>query len=494
MEFTREYDSWKNKLAGELAGVRKSAEVVRLIDRLWYEAAFEVIRKGDVYNPSGSRFIPKVYLVDATTAVQLRTMSVGDSFRVNGSTEKYEVLIAGQQKVWSRTVEGIMVEFDGDLEVLRESDLTRGPDGNTESRVAIATFPVAHVVAHRTVSVQKSPYWCTFPIGDGQASPHFMRYSGLTGAAINTMLINNYISASMDRDKVFASKERILNVSRGTNWSNDEVITRGTGANYGSDGFLRPGFKYDKMIEYLYFKTVEMDTSGYKGGIEDGIEDGTVDEDEKVVDLMFQKAWLKKFASALVPRGMEFQHSFITTLQRCLGQTIMKRLDIEMREDEELESESKLLQSFQEYSDNYGENVGDVDEEHGGDLLFKIETQWEKDISQIFESSNTSAHVKEIVRSKYLSRAYRIAKVIHKSYKVAREDAMERKRISSEAENQPKSADALATEFAVEAQAFANGLAMSALLATTSLALNLFQARVATFFGAFLALNNISGK
>jgi len=72
---------------------------------------------------------------------------------------------------------------------------------------------------------------------------------------------------------------------------------------------------------------------------------------------------------------------------------------------------------------------------------------------------------------------------------------MEKKQISAEAENEPKSADALVTDFAVEAQAFANGLAMSAMLATVSLALSLGNGGpIAFYFGIVLALNNIQGK
>jgi hypothetical protein len=35
------------------------------------------------------------------------------------------------------------------------------------------------------------------------------------------------------------------------------VVTRGTGANYGEDGFLRPGFKYGEGIKYLHSKLTE---------------------------------------------------------------------------------------------------------------------------------------------------------------------------------------------------------------------------------------------
>ncbi len=40
------------------------------------------------------------------------------------------------------------------------------------------------------------PKGITF-LGDEQSSPHFMRYSGLTGAAINSMLFNDFLGAAV---------------------------------------------------------------------------------------------------------------------------------------------------------------------------------------------------------------------------------------------------------------------------------------------------------
>ncbi len=480
MEFTREYDLWKNTTVRELGGDSKSAEIARLIDRLWYEAAFEVMRGGDVYNPSGSKFIPKVFLIDSSRSVPLRSMTVGDSFRIKrNDTEKYEVLIPGSQKVWVRSVEGFLLELDGDEDVLRQSDLTRSPDGNVESRVAIATFPVGHVVGHRALSVQNSSYWCTFPIGDGQASPHFMRYSGLTGAAINSMLINNYIAAGLDTTKIFSSKERILALSKETNWSNEEVVRRGTGANYGVDGFLRPGIKYDKLIEYLYHKAIEMSAAGYK-------------DENKPMEEMFQNAWLQKYAAALVPRGMEVEPSYIGALEHCLRKAILRKLAMEMSDEKELKQEDSFLAWFQAYADM---DEKQQSEEGNRDLMSGVVTIWEDDVKKMFESNNTSKRIQDIVLGKYIDHAKTMAEVLRQSYKVAREDYMESKRTSSEGENEPKSTDALVTDFAVEAQAFANGLAKSALLASISLALggeNNMQG--AKYFGIFLALFNIPGE
>ena len=78
-------------------------------------------------------------------------------------------------------------------------------------------------------------------IGDEQATPHFMRYSGLTGACINSMLFNNFIRQAIigvpfiDRFRLYCFE---------TNWNNGEVVLRGCGSNFGEEGFLRPGFLY----------------------------------------------------------------------------------------------------------------------------------------------------------------------------------------------------------------------------------------------------------
>ena len=136
MEFPREYDRWKkNAISDAVQNVentrRTSGKLNAVIDRLWYEAAFAVISRGDVYNPSGSSYIPKLYLIDVKRAVKLHTLKIGDNFRLSGDStmeNKYEVLIPGKgKKVWVRNVEGILSELDGTVDVLLQSDLTRRP-------------------------------------------------------------------------------------------------------------------------------------------------------------------------------------------------------------------------------------------------------------------------------------------------------------------------------------------------------------------------------
>ena len=134
MEFPREYDRWKSNAVsaavGHTSDSRTERKLAAVIDRLWYEAAFDVISRGDVYNPSGSAFIPKVYLINVKRDAKLHTLKIGDSFRLSGELarkDKYEVLIPGKDKVWVRNIEGILSELDGATDVLRQADLTRSP-------------------------------------------------------------------------------------------------------------------------------------------------------------------------------------------------------------------------------------------------------------------------------------------------------------------------------------------------------------------------------
>eukprot|EP00957_Ditylum_brightwellii_P193130 14704822-Ditylum_brightwellii.AAC.1 len=222
MEFTREYEVWKYKIVDEIVGAAPNAGRLKgtlraQCDRLWYEACIAVITRGDVYNPSGKFYVPRIWFIPGYTDTKLRKLPEGEAFRIKSDKkQKYEVVVPGSKKVLVRSIEGYVSYLSGDTIVHLESDLTRQPDGNAESRVSIATFPVSHYVNYRAINVQPSSYWCTFSIGDGQSSPHFMRYSGLTGAAINAMLINNYLGSSLRLENIL-SRKRVFQMSHETN-------------------------------------------------------------------------------------------------------------------------------------------------------------------------------------------------------------------------------------------------------------------------------------
>jgi hypothetical protein len=161
MEFTREYDRWKNQLGSELIAplARKASDsktkakleelrktIMHHIDRLWYDGVLEVIRTGDVYNPGARHRVPRLYLINSLIDEKLGSFPVGESFRLSKDPDElYEIYCKGSDlSVIARNVEGYISKLPRSTLVRREGNLTRSPDGNAESRVALATFPVAH--------------------------------------------------------------------------------------------------------------------------------------------------------------------------------------------------------------------------------------------------------------------------------------------------------------------------------------------------------------
>jgi hypothetical protein len=142
-EFPREYDQWKLNLTEQvvkaLAGIdasRMKRAMAHSIDRLWYYACLETIRTGDVYNPGARRRVPRLYLINSTVPLSLGGLPVGESCRLADSpTEKYEVLARTQFSTVVRNVEGYVVLLKNSTVVKQESNLTRCPDGNEESKV-----------------------------------------------------------------------------------------------------------------------------------------------------------------------------------------------------------------------------------------------------------------------------------------------------------------------------------------------------------------------
>lgn len=187
MEFPREYVCWKRELADNLIsraymGVTTSVSAPDLlmhhIDRLWYDSCLEIIRTGDVYNPGARHRVPRLFLIKSYSEIELSKLLLGDSFTLSQvPAQRFEILIKRPSEVVARNAQGFLVTLLPTLKVKRESNLTRTPDGNSESNVALATFPVAHFVNHRTMrpNETRTGYMYTF-IGDEQATPHFMRY------------------------------------------------------------------------------------------------------------------------------------------------------------------------------------------------------------------------------------------------------------------------------------------------------------------------------
>jgi len=156
MELPRELDQWKRDLASQLVVALqthkllegKELECAELqqtllhsIDRLWYSACLEVIRTGDVYNPGARHRVPRLFVIDSLMPVSLGKLEIGESFRLlDTPDERYELLSKQLFNVIVRNVEGYVLKLPKSANVYRQSNLTRGPDGNQESKVVCTSL------------------------------------------------------------------------------------------------------------------------------------------------------------------------------------------------------------------------------------------------------------------------------------------------------------------------------------------------------------------
>ena len=181
MEMLREYSRWKKFLVKQLSSqvpcsseerARLKQRLADSIDRLWYENCLETIRTGDVYNPGARRRVPRLYLINSDIDVEVGKLPVGESFRILGYADQvYEILDKTRSGVIVRTVEGFVFEIEKSTRVFLEGNLTRSPDGNIESKVAISTFPVGHYVNYRTMRMANVENGYVFSFaGDSQVS------------------------------------------------------------------------------------------------------------------------------------------------------------------------------------------------------------------------------------------------------------------------------------------------------------------------------------
>jgi hypothetical protein len=210
------------------------------IDRLWYESTLEIIAEGDVYNPGGRAKIPRLFTINSPFEQPLAELKELEAFRFinknyllckhdgNGQSfikveheqakfpiptqtyvrviatdvKKYlgelsqgeifrpvdifEIMKKGIRSSIVRNSGGYVCELPHTVSVGRASDLARAPDGYSESNVALASFPVTHVVSHRTFQINldrgrgddESEYITAF-VGDAQASVSFQMFTGL---------------------------------------------------------------------------------------------------------------------------------------------------------------------------------------------------------------------------------------------------------------------------------------------------------------------------
>jgi hypothetical protein len=481
MEFTREYEKWKNETVDKLVSpleqkkrikekekrnIEKLRGILRHnIDRLWYEACLEVIRLGDVYNPGAWCRVPRLHLINSYIEEDLENLSVGDSFRLtNKMKEKFEILVKNKTDILARNVEGVLTTFETTTKVFREGNLTRSPDGNTESKVAIATFPVSHYVNHRSIRLNNESKGYVFAfLGDEQSTPHFMRYSGLTGGCINAMQFNNFVRSAIV-GVPFVDRLRLY--SHETNWSNGEVIQRGTMTCFGQDGFLRPGFSYKHGMKYLQSKVIELI------------------ETKQNLDNILSRDWKIKFAASMVPRGMELNDNFLKTLKEDIDSIIFYLFLVEVMNDKDITYtgiEDILLARREKISKTRSKK--------------KHANYWKEyfaGLKPLFDDASQKR-----LQDFHCEIAKRMELVVSEVIDFAKESYLYDQRFSQELWNQPKPVDSIVDDFAVEAQNFANSLALSAVFSAAAVALVLYDARrddlanMAKIWGAIVSVLNI---
>lgn len=291
-------------------------------------------------------------------------------------------------------------------------------------------------------------------IGDEQSTPHFMRYSGLTGACINAMSFNNFLKQAVDG---VAFIDRFRTYSQETNWSNGEVIQRGTGANYGLDGFLRPGFSYKDGIDYLHSKVVEYAESGQNPS--------------KVLSY----DWSVKIAASFVPRGMELNKDFFNALCKHLQKAIVDKFVEEVKADSRVPNcnEAGIRRALKAtLARGTALNSG---------------SGWELFVKHFFKTDRQSAGILQ----QHVNVARCLERICRNVIDFAKRSYLFDKRISSELVNQPKSVDSVVDDFSVEAQNFANSLTLAAAFGAGALAFRLLGTDVANTISTVLGALNI---
>ena len=295
--------------------------------------------------------------------------------------------------------------------------------------------------------------------GDSQSTPHFMRYSGLTGACINAASFNTFLRRAVDG---VSFQERFREFSRETNWSNGEVVQRGTGGNYGEDGFLRPGFSYKSLAEYLFSKVIEYRQSG------------------QTLDDILSADWKTKIAASLVPRGLESNEIFIRKLRWSFHHAVFETVLASMKEDGRLKTVEveKLMRRRKRELTLPMQEAGEAG----------IEVFWR----ELLRDQDVAPNERRILYDEFCTTGKLVDDVCTKVVDAAKEARTYNARISSELSNQPKPVDSIVDDFAVEAQNFANSLTLSSAFAAGALAFRLVNESVADRASAILGGLNIA--
>lgn len=247
-----------------------------------------------------------------------------------------------------------------------------------------------------------------------------MRYSGLTGACINCMSFNNMIALALQG---VPFEFRVQRYAFETNWSNGEVVQRGTGANYG-DGFLRPGFTYRELVKYLYARACEHS------------------EINADTDAILTRDWKIKVAASIVPRGLETDARFYESLLEELHAVLHEKYSFEV---------ARAL------------GVSKLSDEVVSAISHEMDGITGKDSKNIVVENSVIKDVGKLIGSVLTA----LKDTIDYSVELRAENA----RLPSELYNQSTAIDSIVDDFAVEAQNFANALTQSAAFTAAVVAL-----------------------
>lgn len=267
------------------------------------------------------------------------------------------------------------------------------------------------------------------------------------------MSVNNLVGQALAGSTFI---DRIQRYAFETNWSNGEVVQRGTGANYGQDGFLRPGFSYKDGVDYLFARVVEH----YEIGAD--------------TDAILSRDWKIKIAAALVPKGLEndgiFCESLLNELEKACENKYKEEIKLALKQD-------KLSPGVETLISNE---------------MLKLKKQWRRTGQSSSGNSNPRVSNDEAFYVEHVGKLIKslmIALTLTIDY--ASQLRLENGRISSELWNQPNPVDSVIDDFAVEAQNFANALTQSAALAAGTVALGLTSNQGMSIVSFVLGLWNI---
>ena len=274
--------------------------------------------------------------------------------------------------------------------------------------------------------------------------------SGLTGACINAMLLNTFIKDAIE-GVTFVN--RIATYSRHTNWSSGEVVQRGSGSCFGEDGFLRPGFSYGHLVDYLYSRMVEHR------------------ESNQDLSKILTHDWTVKIAASLIPRGMELNADFILALRLHLRYAVFNKVFGEVRESwrvgrDTLDCSLREAQKNDTTTDSMNWD-GVLDEINASDEMKMYLREWHIPLAKKLEMTCNG-----VIR--YATKAY-----------------LYNERVSSELYNQPKPVDSILDDFAVEAQNFANSFVLAVSLSSATLAVRLVGSNACNVLSAIVSVLNI---